>query len=115
MDRIVRDRRGNRRYDIHLPLQYRVSQKGMLPTVGSGMTRDMSTNGLNFRCRRPLPVGAHIELTVEWPARYGELYPIDLQLTGFVVRSESGRAAVRITSRRFRVLEAAAETYRASA
>ncbi len=41
--------------------------------------------------------------------------PIDLVLTGFVVRADATKAAVRVTSRRFRILPAAAEPYRVSA
>jgi c-di-GMP-binding flagellar brake protein YcgR len=109
------DRRINRRYELRLPLHYRVAQKGLPPRSGSGMTCDLSTGGISFRCRRPLPVGAHIEITVAWPARYAELYAIDLVLTGFVVRSDTGRTAVRMTSRRFRTEAEAAAPYRASA
>ena len=109
------DRRDNRRYEIRLPLHYRVSEKGAMPRVGSGTTCDLSTGGLSFRCRRTLPVGTHIEVTVEWPPRYGDLYPIDLILTGFIVRSTTGKTAVRVASRRFRVNTAAAVTYQATA
>jgi hypothetical protein len=42
-------------------------------------------------------------MIIDWPARHDEAYPIDLQATGFVVRSSATRAAVRITSRRFRI------------
>jgi hypothetical protein len=52
---------------------------------------------------------------VQWPARYGDLYPIDLQITGFVVRSDAGRTAVRMTSHKFRVAEDPAEPIRATA
>jgi hypothetical protein len=108
------DRRVNRRYDLRLPVHYRVAQKGLPVRSGSGMTCDVSTTGISFRCRRPLPVGSHIEVTVAWPARYAELYPIDLIITGFVVRSDSGRTAVRMTSRRFKT-ESMTAPYRASA
>jgi c-di-GMP-binding flagellar brake protein YcgR len=109
------ERRVNRRYDIRLPLHYRVSQKGVPVRTGSGMTCDLSTSGIGFRCRRPLPVGAHIEMTLAWPAKFEDLYPMDLIITGFVVRSDSGRTAVRMTSRRFHTEAAAATPYRASA
>jgi PilZ domain len=109
------DRRMSRRYDLRLPLHYRVAQKGLPPRSGSGMTCDLSTSGISFRCRRPLPVGAHIEMTIAWPARYADTYPIDLIVTGFVVRSDSGRTAVRMTSRRFRTENERAAPYRASA
>ena len=116
MDKIAGERRINRRYQLHLPLTYRISQKGFPPRTGTGTTRDISTGGLSFRCRRTLPIGAHVELAIDWPARFGEVYPIDLQLTGFIVRSEGGRIGVRVTSHRFRVSQvSAAEPYRVSA
>ena len=115
MDAIAGDRRQHRRYCLRLPVQYRVSLKGESPRSGSGMTCEMSTTGLSFRLRRPLPIGAHIELVVNWPAKYADLYPIDLQITGFVVRSDTGRAAVSMTSRKFKIAEIPAEPIRATA
>ncbi len=116
MDTINGERRENRRYRVHLAIHYRVSQRASLPYTGSGSTRDISISGLSFRCRRTLPVGSHIELNVDWPARHRDAFPIELQLTGFVVRSDSGRTAVRITSHRFRVVEIPVQQpYRVSA
>jgi hypothetical protein len=109
------DRRNNRRYDLRLPLHYRFAEKGSMPRTGSGTTCDMSTNGLSFRSRKALPVGTHIEMIVDWPPRYGDLYPIDLVMTGFIVRSTGGKTAVRVSSRKFRVNAAAAITYQATA
>ncbi|HEV2448680.1 MAG TPA: PilZ domain-containing protein [Candidatus Sulfopaludibacter sp.] len=115
MESTAGDRRRNRRYAVRLPLHYRCSLRGELPRTGSGMTIDMSTNGISFRSRRPLPIGAHIEIEVDWPARAREAYPVDLQVTGFVVRSDSGRTAARMTSRKFRVASQAVEPIRQSA
>ena len=77
-----------RRYELHLPVHYRISQKGVVARWGTGMTREMSTTGLSFRTRKPLPVGSHVEMIVDWPAKYADDQPIDLQLTGFIVRSD---------------------------
>jgi hypothetical protein len=108
------ERRETRRFDLHLPVQYRVSQRGGQVAAGSGTTKEISISGLSFRCRRTLPVGSHIEVVVDWPVRYADLYPIDLLLTGFVVRADATKAAIRITSRRFRVAQMA-EAYPVSA
>jgi hypothetical protein len=54
-------------------------------------------------------------MTVEWPSKYGDLYPIALQLTGFIVRSLGGRIAVRVTSKKFHVETALQQPYRATA
>jgi hypothetical protein len=115
MKSTIIERRTHPRYDLRLPLRYRISQKGTAPFTGTGSTHDLSVHGISFRCRKPLPVGAHIELLVDWPAKYGDLYPIELQVTGFVLRSASGKAAVRMTSHRYRVSEIPIETVRASA
>jgi hypothetical protein len=109
------DRRDNRRYEIRLPLHYRVTEKGAAPRTGSGTTCDLSTGGLSFRCRRALPVGTHIEMTVDWPPRLGDIYPIDLVMTGFIVRSTGGKTAVRVASRKFKVNAEAAVSYQATA
>jgi hypothetical protein len=110
-----RDRRLNRRYQLSLPLHYRVSQKGLPPLSGSGMTYDLSTGGIGFHCHRPLPVGAHIFLSIAWPAKHADIHPLDLLINGLVVRSRSGRTAVRVTARKLRAESVAAAPYRATA
>ena len=97
------DRRVNRRFAIHLPIHFRISQKGGSSRWGTGVTCDISSGGVSFRCRRALPVGAHIELVIDWPAKFDEVVPVDLQSTGFIVRSDGNRSAVRMTARHFRI------------
>src|SRR5215470_3391327 len=97
------DRRVNRRFAIHLPIHFRVSQKGASSRWGTGVTCDISSGGVSFRCRRPLPVGAHIEMIIDWPAKYDDAYSVDLQSTGFIVRCDGNKAAVRMTARHFRI------------
>jgi hypothetical protein len=103
MQQAATDRRKSPRFEVHLTLRYRVSQKGIENRWSTGITRDMSKDGVIFKSRRPLPVGAHVEIRIDWPARYQAVYPVDLQATGFVVRSEHGRTAVCINSHRFLV------------
>lgn len=104
MGKLNVERRINNRYDVRLPIHFRISQRGGLERNGTGTTYEMSSTGLSFRSRKPLAIGSHLEMIVEWPARYEDIYPIDLQATGFVVRNENGRTAVRVTSRKFRIL-----------
>lgn len=103
MPKAAQDRRGDRRYELRLALHYRVSVKGEPVRSGSGTTVDMSAAGLSFRCRRPLPVGAHVEILIDWPAKHRETDSMALLVTGFIVRSDGNRTAVRLTSRRFKV------------
>jgi len=114
MEQRARERRSAHRYELHLPVHFRISQKGTAARWGAGVLRDMSTGGLSFRTRKPVPVGSHIEVIVDWPARYAETHPVALQVTGFVLRSDSGRTAVRVTSHRFRI-DSNLEDYRATA
>jgi PilZ domain-containing protein len=86
-----------------------------MAVAGTGTTREVSSNGLSFRCRRPLPVGSHIELTIDWPARYNQEKSMELVVTGIVARSDGGRTAVRLTSKRFHIDSMPAEGYRATA
>jgi hypothetical protein len=115
MFKLSTERRAHRRYEVRLSVHYRVSQRGVMARTGTGTTCEMSTSGLSFRTRKPLPVGAHVELIIDWPAKHGDVYPIDLQATGFILRSEGGRTAVRVTSRKFRVLDAPAQSVPVSA
>jgi hypothetical protein len=115
MHRPITERRADPRYGVRLPLHYRIAQRGQPVISGAGLTLDVSTNGISFRCRKPLPLGVHIEVSVAWPALYRDMYPIDLLGTGFVVRSDRGRAAMRMTSHRLRVSSIPAEAVRASA
>ena len=115
MAKLSIERRASNRYDVRLQVHYRVSQRGGMDRSGTGITYEMRSNGLSFRSRKPLPIGSHLEMVIEWPARYDDVYPIDLQATGFVVRSENGRTAVRVTSRKFRVMSAPAQSIPVSA
>jgi hypothetical protein len=79
------------------------------------MTYDLSTSGVAFHCRRPLPVGAHIEMSIAWPVKYQDAYPVDLLITGLIMRSESGRTVARMTSHKLRADMVEAEPRRVSA
>jgi hypothetical protein len=99
------NRRFKQRYGVHIPIHFRVSQHGAASRWGSGTTGDFSSTGVRFRCRRPLPIGAHIEMIVDWPAMQEGLRPIHLHATGFIVRANGTETAVRITSCRFQIAD----------
>lgn len=101
------DRRKSLRFGVHLSLRYRQSEKGIEHRWSNGITRDMSKDGVAFQSRQPLPVGSHVELRIDWPVKQEAVRPIDLQATGFVVWSDMRETAVRISSHKFRVHEAA--------
>jgi len=115
MPKIAHDRRTNGRYELRLPVHYRVSLKGEPARTGSGTTCEISASGLSFRCRKALPVGAHIEVLIDWPAKYRDTDPMALQATGFIVRCDGSRVAVRMTSHRFKPSLSHLQPARASA
>jgi hypothetical protein len=115
MEKSSADRRRNPRYGVRLTVHYHVSQKGTIARSGSGFTLNMSTNGMSFRCRKELPVGAHVEMVIDWPVKNADAYPVDLLVTGFIVRSDNHHTAIRMTSRKFRVTEAPEQAIRVSA
>jgi hypothetical protein len=94
--------RNNHRFNLQLPIHFRVSQRGETSRWASGVTCEMSSTGVTFRCRKALPVGAHIEMAIEWPERQ-ESFPMELLATGFVVSSSATKAVVNMTAHRFRV------------
>jgi len=111
----VKDRRFNQRYGVHIPILFRVSERGDVSRWASGTTGDISSNGVRFRCRKPLEVGAHIEMVIAWPAKQEGIRPMQLHATGFIVRRNGNEAAVRMNSCRFQIDQAAAAPMGATA
>lgn len=109
------ERRKSNRYPLALPIRYRVTPRNSPPLAGGGTTQEISPAGLRFLCREALPVGSHIELVAEWPARAAGRLPMDLRMTGFVIRSNNAGTVVRVTSHKLCADAAAALPYRASA
>ena len=81
-----------------LPMRYRVTPRHAPAVTGTGMTCDISEAGVGFLCGEALPEGAHIEVVAEWPARPAGQPPMNLRMTGFVLRSNQAAAAVAVTS-----------------
>ena len=99
------ERRGKRRFALAHTIHFRLSAERPPSRWAVGTVHDMSSSGVSFRCRRPLPVGGHLELIVDWPATLGDQRLVSLYASGFVVRSSRARTAVRMTSHRFHVVD----------
>jgi hypothetical protein len=99
------ERRARRRFVLVRTIQYRLSASRPTSRWATGTTQDISSSGISFRCRRPLPLGGHLELIVDWPPFLDDRRLLTLHASGFVVRSSSTRAAVRITSHRFQIVD----------
>jgi len=109
------ERRKSKRYPLAFPVSYRVTPRNAPALAGRGTTYDVSLAGVSFACRQPLPVGAHIEVIAQWPACGDGGRPLELKMTGFVVRSDHAGAAVRVMSHKLCATRAAVLQYAASA
>jgi len=49
-----------------------------------------------------------------WPAKHGDI-DMEFVVTGIIIRSDGGRTAVRLTSKRFRTGDVQSEPFRATA
>jgi hypothetical protein len=99
------ERREKRRFVLAHTIRFRLSAKRLTSRWAIGTIQDMSSSGVSFRCRRPLPLGGHLELIVDWPATFGNPRLVNLHASGFVVRSSRTKTAVRITSHRFQTVD----------
>jgi hypothetical protein len=106
--RVATERRSQFRFEVHLPMQYHVTSRSSGVPSGTATTVEMSRTGLSFRTRKPIPVGTHLKMTMDWPARSSEGLAMVIQATGYVIRSHGGTTAVCFTSRRLRTV---AETH----
>ena len=88
---VVKDRRSHGRYAVELELHCKLvgSEESFL-----GKTSNMSSSGVRFHAPRTFPIGAMLELRINWPL--SENLPLELVLEGRVVHSDESRTAVQI-------------------
>lgn len=96
------DRRGTIRFPVREELKYKVLQTKGEPITGSGQTLDIGSGGILFTAQEKLPVGRHVEISVNWPARLDGTCALKFVATGRVVRSDARQAAVRIERYEFK-------------
>ena len=101
---VQQDRRAKRRYLIELPVEYRNGSG----TNGLGTSLDLSGKGIAFRTTAPPKVGSYIELSVSWPVLLNETCPLQLVVSGKVLRSDSRCTAMRLDRYEFRTQSAKA-------
>lgn len=96
------DRRADRRYEMELDVRWWVLHRRRVLESGTGKTVDLASGGLSFQAGRDLPPGARLELAVSWPVLLHNVAPMQLVVSGRVVRSENGRVSVRMEQHEFR-------------
>ena len=101
---IYGDRRADRRYPIELELRYKLIRRKRVLETGTGKTLDISSGGICFEAERSLPRGLSVELSITWPVLLRNVAPMQLLVTGKIVRHEDARIAVRMAQHEFRTL-----------
>ncbi len=113
LDRISGDRRSDRRYELRLDMRWKLIRRRRVLEAGTGRTLDVSSGGILFEAGRPLPVGLNVELSISWPVLLRDVAPLQLVVTGRIIRVEGDRIAVRMTQHDFRTLGLPPENRRA--
>lgn len=91
----------NRRKHLRFPLELPLTFKAGL-TQGTGHSLNWSARGVLCSFDKPVSVGAVIELAAEWPVKlYGET-PLNLAVSGSVVRNEERGVVVEIQRYEFK-------------
>jgi hypothetical protein len=101
---IAGDRRFDRRYRLQLELRWKLIRRRKTQDAGTGHTIDVSSGGIRFDAARALPVGLNVELSISWPVLLHNVAPMQLVVSGRIVRSIGSHAAVQITQHEFRTM-----------
>jgi hypothetical protein len=101
-DGIHGDRRYDRRYGIALELRWKLVRRRKVLDAGTGITVDLSSGGLLFDAGRQMPVGLNVELSISWPALLHNVAPMQLAVSGRIVRTHGSRTAIHMTQHEFR-------------
>ncbi len=107
--RIAGDRRSDRRYDLSLELRWKLIRRRRVLDAGVGTTLDLSSGGVLFQSERQLPAGAHVELAISWPVLLHNVAPLQLVISGRIVRAAGQKAAIRTIQHEFRTARLSAE------
>jgi hypothetical protein len=103
------ERRLDRRYGIQLDLRWKLIRRRRVLETGTGHTIDLSSGGIHFETDRPLPTGLNVELSIAWPAMLQNMAPLQLVVSGKVVRSDGRRTAIQKHQHEFRTAGLSAE------
>lgn len=95
MEMILGDRRSDRRYDLRLPMRYKLLRGRRVLHEGTGYTSNVGRGGIAFTAGRFLPSGLAIEISIQWPVLLRGHESIELRVGGRIARSDGEDAAVR--------------------
>lgn len=106
---IAGERRNDRRYALHLDLKWKLVRRRRMLDAGTGHTLDLSSGGILLDAGRHLPVGLNLELSVSWPVLLHNIAPMQLAISGRIVRTDGRLVAVQMVQHEFRTAGIAIE------
>jgi hypothetical protein len=101
---IAGDRRQDRRYTLHLECRWKLIRRRRVLDTGIGTTADLSSGGLQFDAGRHLPEGLNVEVSINWPVLLHNVAPLQLIVSGRIVRARGRMIAVRSVQHEFRTM-----------
>jgi len=96
------ERRARLRFPFELRVRFR-SLGQAYPVAGVGWIRNMSSGGVLVTYQHEICAGTPLELNIDWPPRLDGRIPLQLVVTGTVVRSELFGFAVGLERYNFRI------------
>jgi hypothetical protein len=96
------DRRAKYRFAIEREIRYKLAEDGVVVTTGSGMTLNICSGGVAFRCEQALTPGGFVELSISWPVLLDETCPMRLIVYGRLLRCDGETAVCTIDKHEFR-------------
>ena len=100
------ERRRDKRYGMQLQLRWKLVRRRRTIDTGTGCTVNMSSGGIRFEAGREMPAGLNVELAISWPVLLLNVAPMQLFITGRILRSGSGWEAIRTVTHEFRTFVA---------
>src|SRR5580658_6009169 len=100
------ERRRDKRYGMQLQLRWKLVRRRRTIDTGTGCTVNMSSGGIRFEAGREMPSGLNVELAISWPILLLNVAPMQLYITGRILRSGNGWAAIRTVTHEFRTFAA---------
>ena len=106
---IAGERRGDRRYTLQLDLKWKLVRRRRVLDTGTGHTLDLSSSGILLDAGRHLPESLNLELSVSWPVLLHNVAPLQLSVSGRIVRSAGNLVAIQMFQHEFRTAGLSAE------
>src|SRR5215831_3402651 len=95
-------RRGKQRFQIEQDVSFRILDGKEKGRTGRGRTIELSSRGVRLTTDRPLPLGAPVELSIDWPILLDGRCLMKLVIGGTVLRQEDTTAVVSVRASEFR-------------